>query len=47
MVIACVLGFERGKLGWFSTDEKSVGQDYERVRLVELGHKRVSFVGAQ
>ena len=47
MVITCVPGSERGRLGWFSTDEESVGQDYERVRLVELGHERGSFVGAQ
>jgi len=48
MVIACVLGSEQGRLGWFfSTDEESVGQDYERDRLVGLDHERVSFVEAQ
>jgi len=47
MVIPCVPGFERGRLGWFSTNEESVGQDDERDRLVGLDHEWVSFVGAQ
>ena len=47
MVIACVSWSERGRLGCFATGEESMGQDYERDRLVELDHKRVSFVGAQ
>jgi len=47
MVIACVPGFERGRLGCFATCEESVGQDYERDRLVGLDHERVSFVGVQ
>jgi len=46
MVIACVPGSERGRLGWFSTYEEYVRQDYERDRLVGLDHKWVSFVGA-
>jgi len=46
MVIACVPGSERGRLGCFATGEKSVGQDYERDRLVESDHERESFVGA-
>jgi len=47
MVITCVPGSERGRLGWFSTNEESVGQDYERDRLVGLDHECVCFVGAQ
>jgi len=47
MVIACVPGSERGGLGHFATDEESVGQDYERDRLVGLDHERVSIMGAQ
>ena len=31
----------------FTTDEESVGQDYERDWLVGLDHERVRFVGAQ
>ena len=34
------------RLGCFTTDEESVGQDYERDRLIGLDHERVSFVGA-
>ena len=30
MVIACVPGSERGKLGSFNIDEESVEQDYEQ-----------------
>jgi len=37
MVIVCVPKSERGRLGWFSTDEESMGQDYERDRLVGIG----------
>jgi len=29
MVIACVLGSNLGRLGCFTTDEESVGLDYE------------------
>jgi len=47
MVIACVLGSERGRLGCFATGEESVGQDYEQDRLVESDHERDNFVGAQ
>ena len=47
MVIMCVPGSERGRLGCFATDEESVGQGYERDRLVGLDHERVRFVGAQ
>jgi len=46
-VIACVPGSERGGLERFATDKESVGQDYERDRLVGLDHERDSFVGAQ
>ena len=46
MVIVCVPESERGRLGCFATGEKSVGQDYERDRLVESDHERESFVGA-
>ena len=35
------------RLGCFTTDEESVGQDYERDRLIRLDHECVSFVGAQ
>jgi len=35
------------RLGSFTTGEESVGQDYERDRLIGLDHERVSFVGAQ
>ena len=31
----------------FTTDEESVGQDYEHDRLIGLDHEWVSFVGAQ
>jgi len=34
------------RLGCFTTNEESVGQDYERDRLIGLDHKLVSFVGA-
>jgi len=47
MVIVCVPWSKRRRLGCFATSEESVGQDYERDRLVELDHERVSFVGAQ
>jgi len=47
MVIACVPWSERGRLGCFTTDVESVGQDYEQDRLVGLDHEWVSFVGAQ
>jgi len=47
MVIACVPWSKRGRLGCFTTDEESVGQDYERDRLVGLDHEWVGFVGAQ
>jgi len=47
MVIACVLGSKRGRLGCFTIDEESVGQDYEHDRLIGLDHEWVSFVGAQ
>jgi len=47
MVIACVPGSERGRLGCFTTDEESVGQDYEQDRLIGLDHEWVSFVEAQ
>jgi len=46
MVIACVPGFERGRLECFATGEEVVGQDYKRDKLVELDHERDSFVGA-
>jgi len=39
MVIACVPGFERGRLGCSTMNEESVGQDYEQDRLVGLDHK--------
>jgi len=47
MVIACVPGSKLGKLECFTTNEESVGLDYERDRLVGLDHKRDSLVGAQ
>jgi len=47
MVIAFVPRSERWRLGCFTTDEKSVGQDYEQDRLIGLDHEWVSFVGAQ
>jgi len=47
MVIACVPGSERERLGCFTTDEESVGLDYEQDRLMGLDHEWVSFVGAQ
>jgi len=47
MLIACVPGSERGRLGCFATNEEFVGQDYEQDRLVELDHERDIFVGAQ
>jgi len=47
MVYACMPWSERGRLGWFTIDEESVGQDYVQDRLVGLDHEWVSFVGAQ
>ncbi|QCD92285.1 hypothetical protein DEO72_LG5g347 [Vigna unguiculata] len=47
MVIACVPGSKLGRLGCFTTDEESVGLDYEQDWLVGLDHERDSFVGAQ
>jgi len=47
MVIACVPCSERERLGCFTTNEESVGQDYEQDRLIGLDHEWVSFVGAQ
>ena len=47
MVIACPPWSERGRLGCFTTDEESVGQDYEQDRLIGLDHELVNFVGAQ
>jgi len=47
MVIACVSGSKLGRLECFTTEEESVGLDYERDRLVGLDHERDSFVGAQ
>jgi len=35
------------RLGYFTTDEESVGQDYEWDRVIGLDHECVSFVGAQ
>ena len=39
MVIACVTGSKLRRLGCFTTDEESVEQDYERVRLIGLDHE--------
>jgi len=39
MVIACVLGSKLRRLGCFTTDEESVGQDYEQDRLIGLDHE--------
>jgi len=47
MVIACVPWSERGRLGCFTTDDESVGQDYEQDRLMGLDHEWVSFVVAR
>jgi len=47
MVIACVPGSKLGRLGWITTDEESVGLDYEQDWLVGLDHERDSFMGAQ
>ena len=47
MVIACVPRSKLGRLGCFTTDEESVGLDYEQDWLVGLDHERDSFVGAQ
>ena len=47
MVIAYVTGSKLRRLGCFTTDEESVGQDYERDRLIGIDHERVSFVRAQ
>jgi len=38
MVIACVLG-SKCETWMFTTDEESVGQDYERDRLIGLDHE--------
>jgi len=46
MVIACVPWSERGRLGCLTTNEESLGQDYEQDRLVGLNHEWVSFVEA-
>jgi len=47
MVVACVPWSKLGRLGCFTTDEESVGLDYEQDWLVGLDHERDSFVGAQ
>jgi len=47
MVIVCVLGSKLSKLGCYTTDEESVGMDYEQDWLVGLDHERDSFVEAQ
>jgi len=47
MVIVCVPGSKQARLGCLTTCEESVGQDYERDRLVGLDPERDSFVGAQ
>jgi len=47
MVIACVIESKLGRLGCFTTDEESVGLDYEQDCLVGLDHERDSFVGAK
>jgi len=47
MVIACVPGSKLWDLDVYTTGEESVGQDYERDRLIGLDHEWVSFVGAQ
>jgi len=47
MVIECVPGSKLRRLGCFTIDEESVGQDYEQDRLIGLDHEWVSFVGAQ
>jgi len=39
MVIACVPGSKLRRLGCFTTNEESVGQDYERDRLIGLDHE--------
>jgi len=45
-VIVCVPWSERGRLGCFTIDKESVGQDYENDRLIGLDCEWVSFVGA-
>ena len=35
------------RLGCFTTGEVSVGQDYERDKIIRLDHEWVNFVGAQ
>jgi len=45
MVIVCVL--QVWDLDVYTIGEESVGQDYERDRLIGLDHEWVSFVGAQ
>jgi len=47
MVIACMPGSKLRGLGCFTTDEESVGQDYEQDRLIGLDHKWNCFVGAR
>ena len=39
MVIACMPWSKLRRLGCFTTDEESVGQDCERDRLIGLDHK--------
>jgi len=46
MVIECMPGSKPGRLGCFTTDEESVGLDYEQDWLVGLDHERDSFVEA-
>jgi len=44
MVIACVPGSKLRRLGCFTTDEESIGLDYEQDRLIGLDHKWISFM---
>jgi len=39
MVIVCVPGSKLRRIGCFTTDKESVGQDYERDRLIGLDHE--------
>ena len=39
MVIACVPGSKLRRLGCLATDKEFVGQNYERDRLIGLGHE--------
>jgi len=39
VVIVCVPGSKLRRLGCFTTDEESVGQNYERDRLIGLYHE--------